>query len=450
MVIIGIILTVVFGLSVVYLVGIRRNFLIVGPLGYMMGIGLQTLLMFYLAILNIKMTLFNVTLVLVISVLVLNIFYFWLRKRFLLKELFSDLVFDLKELIHNFSLLSYFDKVIICLLVLVFIFVFLLGLYWPVAGWDSIALYDFRARVFKETGYMWDAVNRGYFFGYPLMTSMMNTWVYLFGYNYPRFMYALIYISFSTLFYYSLRFFNSRRYALVFTSLLVLSTPLFGHSFFDYTNMPYAAYFFVGTAFVFIYTTTKRIPFLIIAALTMGIATWIRSTDPFWVANIVVLILWSVLNRKFLPIICYLSFFLPIQQSWNIFLGYMSQEVSTQALATSTLRLALLQPFSISRFAEVFNFVLKTIGPTLWKYALLLIFSVMLLKRQKIYQYAYLYLLIMVNVGILFFGSYIFSYLWSGWNLLSESLGRMSIIFIPLFLFGSGVVNLDLYDGKKN
>lgn len=439
MVIIGVFLTWIFGYSLISFFKLKKNFLLELSLSYLLGIGIQTLMMFYMAFSNVKLDLINVSTLMISSVLVLNILYFIFNKKVLLFEFYSSLVSWLRQSISIFKAINIVHKLLVSGIVVLCVFVFVAGIYWPVAGWDSIALYDFRARVFKESGYMWDAINRGYFFGYPLMTSMMNTWVYLLGFNFPRFMYSLIYICFAAVFYSFLRVSTSRLNSLIFTVMLMISPQIFGHSYFDYTNMPYTAYFFISTAFLFLFTTNKKYSYLILSALFMGVATWIRSTDPFWTVNIVVLLVWCLFNKKILPIILYLTIFLPIQQSWNMFLTQMSQTVSTQSIITSSVSI-IFSKFDVTRLIQIVTFVLNVVGPSLYLYFLLAI-TTLVINIKNVYKFGYLNLILLGNVSLLFVGSYVFSFIWPGWSLIGESLGRMSLVFVPLFLYYVGIQN---------
>lgn len=439
MVIIGIILTFYLGYSVVLLLNFKSTPVLRFAMSYLVGIGIQTLLMFYLAFCNIKLDLLNVSALILVFILTLNLIYYFVHKGFVHTHLAEDVVTFYRNGLRAHKYLSILEKCVIYVIVLLFVFVVVQGFYWPVAGWDSIALYDFRAKVFSQTGYMWDAIERGYFFGYPLMTSMMNTWVYLLGFNYPRFMYSLVYVCFSIVFYSLVRLSTKRLNALLFTLILMISPQIFGHSFFDYTNMPYTTFFFVSTAFMYLFTKNKRYSDLIVSALMMGIATWVRSTDPFWTVNLIVLVIWSIFNKKVVPIFVYIAIFLPIQQSWNYFLTSMSQVVSTQSIAVSAVSI-IFGKFDFVRLIQVSSFVLSVVGPMLYMYFILIIIA-LVRNVKSIKKYMYLNLLVFGNTALLFVGSYVFSYIWPGWSLIGESLGRMSFVFIPLFLYYVSIQN---------
>src|SRR5258708_3191733 len=73
------------------------------------------------------------------------------------------------------------DFVFVCFLSGFFLFTVTQNLYWPVFDWDALALYDFHAKVFAQTGGMIDGIQRGYFLHYQPYTSLLHTINYLFG-----------------------------------------------------------------------------------------------------------------------------------------------------------------------------------------------------------------------------------------------------------------------------
>ncbi len=394
-------------------------------LSYLLGLGLQTLIMFYLAVLHIKLTALNVTIAVLIPTLLIILLNVLFKKKFL------------SNVNLNFKKLNFVEKLMIVIFFGLAAYVLAAGIYWPVVGWDSIALYDFRAKVFSITGYMDDAIRRGYFFGYPLMTSMAHTWIYILGGHYPKFLYSLMYISFGLLFYEFSQKWANRTIAMVFTIISMTAYPIFAQAAYDYTNVPYTIYFFISSAALFYWTTTNEKKWLIVSALMMGIATWIRSTDPFWIVNIIVIVWWSIKNKSISPILIYILFFLPIQQSWNLFITKMSPSVSSQSLLAGGFSV-LVSKLDLNRLAQTSSFVIQVLFSMLIPYSILLLISLTMAKK-KILDTFYFLLILFGNISLLFVGAYIFSYIWEGWGLIGESLGRMGSVFIPLFTFAAAI-----------
>lgn len=446
MVVFGLLLTCLFGFLIIKMISPKIDCVTTSVLSFLLGLGLQTLIMFYLAILHIKLTFISVAVSMAIPI-ILMVFVLVLKKDLSWKFV-VNLSHELRDMAIIFrSRMSIVEKIMTLIIVGIFFYVVIIGLYWPVFGWDSVALYDFRAKVFSSTGYMDDAIRRGYFFGYPLMTSMANTWVYLSNFGYPKFLYSFMYISLAILFYKFLRKNTTRILALVLTFIMMFSPPLFGHAAFDYTNMPYTVYFFISVIFLREWFNKKNNSYIVLSGLLMGLATWIRSTDPFWVINIAAILIAVVfMRRRFISLIIYLIAFIPIQQSWNIFLSFMSPNVSSQALVTGSVGF-LLKGIDIVRLVKVLDFVGRVIGPILSPYVVLVTISFYFV-RNRLKNNAFLYILLFGSFCILFLGAYLFSFIYPGWSAIGESLGRMVFIFIPLLVFTAGV-NLGSFGGRR-
>lgn len=417
------------------------------PLAYLAGLGIQTLFMFYMAVAHVKLTLQSVggCLLILTLFLLLSLYIF---KKGSVKSYFLKL----KEDIVNFKItftkkMSLLDKILLVIVAGLFVYVFLIGLYWPVVGWDSIALYDWRAKVFYLTGYMDDAIRRGYFFGYPLMTSMAHTWVYLLRFKYPKFLYSFMYISFSILFYEFIKNKLPRWVALMATLFMMTSYQIFANAAFDYTNLPYTIYFFISSVFLFKWFKDKSISSVVISAIFMGLAVWIRSTDPFWVINLVMVFCVSLYRKDFKALLTYVLIFFPIQQSWSLYLTKMSPNVSTQVLVGSSLSI-ILRGFDVGRMVEVSIFIYKTVGTDLIPYICLFLISIFI-GRKYISENIFFYILVLLNFGMLFFGAYLFSFIYPGWGAISESLGRMIDVFIPILIFGSTIGLTGIFNNDK-
>ncbi len=440
--IIGILLTILLGYSIIWIIKPKLSSLGKLSLAYLFGLGLQTLMMFYLTVARIKLTFINISIPIVLIILAIFLIGKYALKR---KDYFADLR-SLKN--TNFNKFDTAEKLISIVILFLSIYVLIAGFYWPVVGWDSIALYDFRAKVFASTGFMDDAIARGYFFGYPLMTSMAHTWVYLSGGIYPKFLYSLMYISFGVLFYELLLLWTNKTTSAVFTILVLISPPIFGHAAFDYTNLPYTVYFFLGSVFLAIWVKEKKVSWLVLSALMVGLSTWIRSTDPFWIVNFVILVLILFIERKnILYLFLYSAVFFPIQQSWSWFLSANAPHVTTTALASQSINIVT-HGIDFGRLLQIVVFVTEGILPILLPYIILALVTIFINYKNWRDKF-YIYLLLIFNFGLLYLGAYIFSFIWAGWDLIGESLGRLSFVLIPFFLFLSAA-NLNLnFPNKK-
>lgn len=434
MVILGLLLTIFLGWILVKIIKSESTLINTFALSYLIGIGLQTLLMFYISLLGIKLTMFSVGgVTLGVSVLLLIIFVLINRNLPGLPKSLKTLI----ELKQNFLRLNSYEKIAVLIILLLSIYAIVIGLYWPVNGWDALALYDFRAKVFASTGFMDDAIARGYFFGYPLFTSMAHTWIYLLGWNYPQFIYSFMYISFGILFYDLVRTFSTRLTSLIFTILVLISPPVFSNAAFAYTNLPHMVYFCLGSLYLFIWIVKNNYKWLILSALFMGLSTWVRSTEPFWLINIGVIIVASIYKKQYFALLYYSLLFFPIQQSWNIFQSQMAPHAGTIAQATQSWSV-IKNGVDFTRLFMIIDFIRLNIISILAPYLLLMLISIAL-PLKKIPEWRFLLLIVFGNIFLLIFGAYIFTFIWEGWSLIGESLQRMIIVYIPLFLYVAAI-----------
>lgn len=434
MVIFGLLLTLLFGWSLLNLLRLQSRGLSTFALSYLLGIGIQSLLMFFLALLHIKLTAVSVSLVTIAAAVVAVVLNYVLNKKV---PHFPDFRESFRIYLKTVSQMDNLERVLLLGVGGVSVYALIIGFYWPVTGWDALALYDFRAKVFADTGFMDDAIARGYFLGYPLFTSMAHTWYYLLGWGYPQFIYSLMYISFGILFYEAVRLFSTRLTSLFFTLLMLTSPTIFSNAAFAYTNLPYMVYYALGTFYLFQWIVKRNMSLLLVSALFMGLSTWVRSTEPFWLVNLGVMVLASYKKRIFLAPLYYALLFFPIQQSWSIFQAALAPHAGTVAQATQTWA-AFRGGIDFLRLLMIVDFI-RVSTMTILAPHLLLLIAVTILPLKKISEWGYLLLLVYGNILLLILGAYIFTFIWQGWALIGESLGRMAIVYIPLFLYVAAI-----------
>jgi len=283
--------------------------------GFLLGSGIFTFVLFLANWkLNIPFGLKESLLILLslnIIAFLLDIFF---DRKGKVKKIF-DYNFNFKE---GFENSSSFEKIIIGLILFLFFSSLIHNLYWPVSDWDSLAVYDFRAKSFLLTGYMKDAINSGYFTAYPLYTSLSHTFLYLLGFKNPVFFYSFLYISLIvSLFFVMHRITHNRTFSLLFALLLSFNPFIYGHSLMSYTNLPYTVMIAVGFAYILFSFLNERLDF---AAFTLGavlvsLSSWVRSPEPFWLLAFPFIILFSLYSKKvfhfiFLSLVVYFPRFI--------------------------------------------------------------------------------------------------------------------------------------------
>jgi 4-amino-4-deoxy-L-arabinose transferase-like glycosyltransferase len=451
-----------FGISLVIAFGYLLSILLVTEMrpperlgtSFLLGFGVFTLLMFCYSTLGVKITLESTLLALAVCLSIL----------FICLKLFKRKIFmDLLGIVQSFLTLSRLEKIIILIITMFALLSLVISTYFPVNVWDAIALYDFRAKIITQQGfYIQIAKNFPYFGGYPLFTSLSHTLVYLFGGINPQFLYSFIYFSLVLIFYSTLREFVNRKISLI-TSLLLVTTPvIFDHSTFAYTNLPYTTFLVTGSIYLYIWLVkNKPVGYLILSALFIGLSTWTRVAEPFWVINILVLVLLSIYRFKkyLLSTLIYTFTFLLIKEPWSLVNNYQlansgasKASFVTAELSSYTAKL-LGTPFDLTRIGEVAVFIYKHVIVS-W-YPLLFLFLIcVFINFKDFFKKVNIFFLgaMLLHFSLLFYATYVFSFNFPEWTDIPDSTKRMAMFFIPpmIFYIGLNLGRLDIHASKKN
>jgi len=421
----GFLLTMLFGLLITFLVVPKMHPVERVGLSYVLGLGFLTLFMFFSYLAGFKFNLGNTLNILVVLVLV--VFIFTRRK----------IIPYITDLASSFSLVNFSktEKIIILVLAFLVIFSLISTLYYPVNAWDALVLYDWRAKLFVATGSMVEAIRRGYFFGVPLLTSLAHTWVYFLNGKQPEFIYTLFFLSFITMFYGALREFTTRGICLGVVLIVATIPDIFEHSTFAYTNFPYTVYFVMGTIYLYIWMIKEKKGYLILSALMLGLSTWTRSTEPFWLINFMILIIYSLYKREIWQPLLFAFLFFSIRQPWVIFensILSLDTTVSGRIFEGVTV---ILRQFNFSHVFLIFGFVYNNLFSQQIIYWLgLLIFVVWERKFNHKKKNVWLSGMIIGYALLVIVGTYVFSLTFQDWKI-GGSLARMAMFFPPLILF---------------
>lgn len=454
-------------------------------LSFLLGLGVFTFIIFCYSIFGVKISLQSVLLSLGTVIVSL----------YLLLSLFKRKLSFKVDMINFFKKTSSIEKAIILVILSVLTASFTIATYFPVYIWDALAIYDFRGRVIADTGlYMQIARNFYWFDGYPLFTSLSHTLVYLFGGENPQFLYSFIYSSFVFVFYGNIRRFVERKNALL-TSLLLTSIPLFfNHSTFAYTNLPYSVFITLSTFYLYIWFAKKgSYGHLIVSAILLGLSCWTRSTEPFWVVNLLVLLFFIGVqalrlslglllrkwNNKFtnISLICgmqtnykikdlvrfafafviYFLILFSFREPWILVNRYVSAKegsfdktVNITNEIGSYASLLSRTPIDTERIYEVANYIYTFIIRSWYPVLFIFLFSIILnLKKLFRKQSTFFLFIIMLYFGVLLYGTYIYTFGPSSWRAIPDSARRMAMFFIPLMVYYIGLKLAELSNQKK-
>ncbi len=400
-------------------------------LGFITSIGILTFFSFLLNLYGFDFNKTNLFMLLAISLS----FLIFLNLSF--KKIKLSIL-DYKKYVLKIKELDKIEKTAIAVIIALSTLAFISSIYWPVKDWDSIVLYDFRAKTFVATGNMEDGIQRGYFFGYPLLTSLAHTFVYLSDFQYPGVIHSLFFIFFLILIYHFLNKQTNTRWAIIWTMIISLTPGLYGHAQMTYTNLPYIVYIICSYLYLHLWFKSKKNSHLIISSLLLGLSTWTRSTEPFWLLPIVISFIGSIYIKKYFswfifPIITFL-----IRIPWISFEEKNLQMDRSHITQSKKYLELLLSNQAVTNFIPVcIYFFMNVIKPNIIVYLMLSLFLYPILTnlKKKVDKELLIFSsYILLNLLLIFVGIYILSLSFSEWQDIGGSAQRMSMFIPPMIL----------------
>jgi hypothetical protein len=406
--------------------------------GFLLGSGIFTFVLFLANWkLNIPFGLKESLLILLSLNLIAFLLDIFFTRKVKVKSLF-DYNFNFKEGFENLNLL---EKIIIGLILFLFFSSLIHNIYWPVLDWDALALYDFRAKVFLvDKSLVHAALNNDYFIHYPLYTSLLHLFVYQTGVANPLFIYSFLYLCFIVVFYFSLRKYVSRFRSMIFALILAFTPEFFGHSMMAYTNLPYSIFISLGVFYLYRWIRENNFCLLILSAFLVGFSSWVRITEPFWIAPVLVFILFSIKKKKWkefivFPLIVYSTYYI-----WRSFMNFIFSRLNINSLIPVSNYFSILTNFNLDRWLEVLDYLYKSVFST-WGalfFAFLISIAFAFYRRKKSENRIFLFFILVFFV-FLIIGTYLFSFTDSSWRAIPDSARRMSMFFIVLIVYYLGI-----------
>ncbi|MFA6012472.1 MAG: hypothetical protein WC799_20950 [Desulfobacteraceae bacterium] len=200
--------------------------------------------------------------------------------------------------IPGISRVNRFEVLLIGILLFIVVTNLITALWYPVTDWDAVTLFDFRALVIQNTGWIKDTLSRASILEYPLFTSLSHWLMYSVGFKTPMPLYPLLFGSFLLACYQLLRRNMDRTKALLAILFLASAPKLFDQSLVAYSNMPYSIYLILGAAYLFYWVREHNKMDMIVGILLSILSLWVRSF-PFFVVNILAVLIVNSNTRKF-------------------------------------------------------------------------------------------------------------------------------------------------------
>lgn len=317
--------------------------------------------------------------------------------------------------------------------IIITITAFVIGSYLPLTAWDSIALYDFRAHAIMITHSLIDMTKSTYDMSYPLHISLLHSFVYILGGESAQGLHALFFGSLLAIVYERIRFWTNPRWAIIGTMLVATSSELFDHATFAYTNLPYTAYLIAGL--LYLLSSSRRE--LIIGSLLIGLSSWTRSAEPFWLLAWLLLIFQSFRFKDIRTLFIGSLALYGIRYGWT---QYYSAVVSSLIGSVPSLSSGLSLDSLLSLYPRLPSYYwylrLNVIDPYRGYWFLLLPMFIIWFKTRSP-RLGLLFLLLFATLGAVIAGVMLMSLYLTSWAEIGTSARRMVLFIIPLSLIGA-------------
>ncbi len=308
--------------------------------------------------------------------------------------------------------------------------------------WDTLALYDARAKFlghgvnFSQMANFskYDNLNKYYYSLYPPFTSVVHFFMHK---NTPFINTGLFYsmnlFLLATVVYIFGRNYVGKSLALLGAFFSVAYKDIFLLSIMQYTNLPFTLFLIIGIFSIFKYLDGEEKRFLYWGSLFTAMSVWIRFLEPIWIAVSVSFLISSILKKEILrSILDFLVLFIPSLiafSSWSFFSSVIAQAPSAVSFNFQSIVEPLVGIFTGSLVSIARYFVL-------WFAVPLMISSISLVYVKKD-KPALLFLgtSIVLTILIYFSGLYFVSFQSPWWSALGNSLGRSSVFIIPIVVF---------------
>ena len=315
-----------------------------------------------------------------------------------------------------------------------------------VQEWDSVALYDARAK-FLKSGISFSEMTQFskydeisyYYLMYPPFTSIAHYFWDVSGTRLP----VSLFYSFYLLFFAVTIFFLTRellgdKLSLILTFLTVTSKDIFVLSILEYTNLPFTTNIVLGVILLLSYLKRPVWWKFLYAIFLIATSQWIRYLEPVWLLSLLVFGVVSydrkTWKRWFLINLIFLGVGLLEYVSWGYFTKIVARSPSSVSFSLNDIGIAIKGIISIrpiEAVIELFNsFGILSLGYALLVVSGILFYKALTQKKELLHLWLFEFLCIPFYFSAIYFSS--FKGDW--WNTLSGSIGRSASFMIPVGL----------------
>lgn len=312
----------VLGYSILSSFGKGLNLALKVGIAMLIGLGMNALFMFVFDLIGLPITLASLlVLAVVLSVLLLV----------LSKSVLADDFVSLKSFKIGFGQV-HFTWVFFFFLVLYFVYgISAKGLFWPTAEYDSVAGYDYMAKMIAREGKMnvslfrfsTDAYGMARFI-YPPLVASSYALPYLCGMAMSKIMPIVFFVSLIISFYGCLLYYTTHTASIIATAFMALSPEMFSHAALSLTNLPNAAYASISIITFFLWVDKREKSMLLLSSNMMAFTAFSRSDSVVFIAAALIYLAYDFLKTKNIkPILIYGFVSSSLFLSWLIYLKFV-------------------------------------------------------------------------------------------------------------------------------
>lgn len=333
---------------------------------------------------------------------------------------------------------SIWFKTLLFLSALAVILSFFVNLNKRVLPWDSVALYDARAKFLLQGDNFsqmvdfskYDPANSYYYALYPPFTSVIHFFWYKLAIPLPiGFYYSSMYLLLAISVYLFARKELEKSSAMLLTFLTIGSSSIFSTSLLEYTNIPFTLQFFLGVSLLYSFLKSKKMWTFLFGIGLVVTSQWIRFLEPLWLGAVLVFSI-SLLRQKFyrrnvILVLAFLLYGFLEYSSWGSFVSSFGQSTKIVSFGFLHLLGPLLGMFTGSLLSVLIYFVSS------WG-LIFIVFLFAIYAGWKMEKFDFLPLFLFFCILIYFGGLYFVSFQSEWWNKLGDSLNRGSTFMIPI------------------
>jgi hypothetical protein len=284
-------------------------------LSFPLGLGAATLILFFMDILQIRLTFLSTLIATVIIAALLLIRYF-----------FSDIPIKAFIISHKFKKIALHERIFIVIIAVCWIISSWRSFYLPVTTYDSIQGIDLLAKYAVTDGrissHMFSDLKdqlstQPYYAPFVAFSQILYR---LAGHPFGTVWLAFIFLSFIILFYYHIRRVSHPICAGMLTILLISIPEFYPYTFLLQTDFTNAVFVVLAVIYAYQYLKNQKMNSFLLSSILFGFGVWSRSeTIGFMLLTIILLVIFShsgTNSFKLFSIYCGVGFF--FFAIWNL------------------------------------------------------------------------------------------------------------------------------------